>query len=74
VKIDLKNLSVAKSHPEKTLLAPAMKHRTSGSNAWLAEHLTMGQPPSSVSSHGAGCCTLRDAEAVEELLAGEASR
>lgn len=45
-KIDLRKLAGLKSHPDKTLLAAAMKQSTSVSNGWLAERLGMGEPAS----------------------------
>lgn len=42
-KINLKNLPPKKSAPEKAALAYLMKKSTSATNAWLAEHLDMGQ-------------------------------
>lgn len=45
-KIDLADLAPQKSHPDKTLLAAAMKQRSSVSNGWLAERLGMGEPAS----------------------------
>ena len=45
-KIDLADLAPQKSHPAKTLLAAAMKQRSSVSNAWLAKRLGMGEPAS----------------------------
>ena len=45
-KVDLAALPPQKSHPDKSLLAAAMKARTSVANAWLAERLQMGKPAS----------------------------
>jgi REP element-mobilizing transposase RayT len=45
-KVDLGTLSAVRSHPDKTLLAAAMKQSTSVSNGWLAGRLAMGQPAS----------------------------
>jgi putative transposase len=45
-RIDLAQLSDLKSHPNKTLLAAAMKASTSVSNGWLAQRLDMGEPAS----------------------------
>lgn len=45
-KVDLKTLSVKKSHPDKVLLAAALKRSTSVSNGWLSERLEMGAPAS----------------------------
>jgi hypothetical protein len=44
--IDLAALHGAKSHPDKVLLAAALKASTSVSNRWLARRLAMGQPAS----------------------------
>lgn len=45
-KVDLKKLEPKKSHPDKVLLAAAMKRTTSVSNPWLATRLDMGKPAS----------------------------
>ena len=45
-KIDLENLSEKKSHPDKSLLAAALKQSCSVSNGWLSARLGMGQPAS----------------------------
>jgi putative transposase len=45
-RIDLVCLSARKSHPNKVLLAAALKQSTSVSNSWLAERLGMGRPSS----------------------------
>jgi len=45
-KITLSALPSAKSHPNKAMLAAAMKASHSVSNRWLAERLAMGQPAS----------------------------
>lgn len=45
-RIDLRKLPPAKSHPDKALLAAAMKTGSSVANAWLARRLAMGQPAS----------------------------
>ncbi|WP_442890143.1 transposase [Congregicoccus parvus] len=44
--VDLGKLSARKSHPDKVLLASAMKQSTSVPNGWLAQRLGMGQPAS----------------------------
>jgi putative transposase len=44
--VDLAALTGRKSHPDKVLLAAALKQSTSVSNAWLAERLGMGEPAS----------------------------
>jgi putative transposase len=44
--ISLTSLGSKKSHPEKVLLAAAMKRSSSVSNRWLAERLKMGEPAS----------------------------
>jgi REP element-mobilizing transposase RayT len=44
--VRLASLPARKSHPDKALLAAAMKQRTSVSNGWLAGRLQMGQPAS----------------------------
>ncbi len=45
-KINLAKLPEPKSHPDKALLAAALKQSTSVSNGWLSERLGMGQPAS----------------------------
>ena len=45
-KIDLEKLSEKKSHPDKSLLASALKQSCSASNGWLSARLDMGQPAS----------------------------
>ncbi len=45
-KIDLTKLPAPKSHPDKALLAAAMKQSTSVANGWLAARLQMGAPAS----------------------------
>jgi REP element-mobilizing transposase RayT len=45
-KVALGTMPPPKSHPEKVLLASAMKASSSVSNTWLAERLAMGQPAS----------------------------
>jgi hypothetical protein len=45
-KVSLPDLPPLKSHPDKALLAAAMKAKTSVSNGWLAQRLAMGQPAS----------------------------
>ena len=45
-RVDLKQLPLRKSAPDKVLLAAALKRRSSVSNAWLAQRLGMGQPAS----------------------------
>jgi hypothetical protein len=45
-KIDLGGVAAPKSHPDKALLAAAMKQSGSVSNRWLAQRLAMGQPAS----------------------------
>ena len=45
-KINLAGMAPQKSHPDKTLLAAAMKQGSSVSNGWLAERLGMGEPAS----------------------------
>jgi len=67
-KIDLKTLPKPKSHPDKALLAAALKASTSASNAWLAQRLQMGQPASA--SQFARRYTLQPSQnaAVYELL------
>jgi hypothetical protein len=44
--IDLARLPQRKSHPDKSLLAAAMKKSTSVSNCWLGKRLGMGKPAS----------------------------
>ncbi|MDP1579477.1 MAG: transposase [Candidatus Didemnitutus sp.] len=44
--IALEPLPAAKSHPDKVLLASALKQSTSVSNGWLADRLEMGEPAS----------------------------
>src|SRR5688572_12767361 len=44
--LNLNNLPPKKSHPDKAMLAAAMKASSSVSNRWLAERLHMGQPAS----------------------------
>lgn len=45
-KINLSQLPMQKSHPEKVRLAAALKQSTSVSNSWLAARLGMGKPAS----------------------------
>jgi REP element-mobilizing transposase RayT len=45
-RIGLEVLPPLKSHPDKAMLAAAMKLSTSVSNRWLAERLMMGEPAS----------------------------
>jgi putative transposase len=45
-KIKLATLPAKKSHPDKVLLAAALKQSTSVSNGWLSERLQMGPPAS----------------------------
>jgi hypothetical protein len=45
-RIDLAVPHRRKSHPDKVLLAAALKRSTSVSNRWLAERLQMGEPAS----------------------------
>jgi len=44
--LNLGKLGPQKSHPDKVLLAAAMKQSTSVPNGWLAQRLGMGQPAS----------------------------
>ena len=44
--IDLNTLQGRKSHPDKVILAAALKANSSVSNGWLARRLAMGQPAS----------------------------
>ena len=44
--IALAKLPPQKSHPDKSLLAAALKRSTSVSNAWLSRRLGMGAPAS----------------------------
>ena len=48
--LDLSRLPAPKSHPQKVLVAAALKRCTSVSNPWLANRLAMGRP-SSVSQY-----------------------
>ena len=45
-KIKLEKLPAKKSHPDKMLLAAALKQSTSVSNGWLSQRLQMGEPAS----------------------------
>lgn len=45
-KVDLKKLPEKKSHPDKSLLAAALKQSCSVSNGWLSARLGMGAPAS----------------------------
>ena len=67
--IDLKKLPAPKSHPDKALLAAAMKRSASVSNAWLAERLAMGQP-ASASQFARRWMLREDGRAAVETLVG----
>ena len=67
-KVDLGTLSSVRSHPDKTLLAAAMKQSTSVSNGWLAERLAMGQPASASQFVRRRMLDKEGKAAVERLL------
>lgn len=66
--IDLNQLSAPKSHPDKALLAAALKQRTSASNGWLAERLGMGKPASASQFARRWLLNPKGRKAVEALL------
>ena len=67
-RIHLNALPVAKSHPEKSLLAATMKATTSVSNAWLADRLDMGEPASASQFARRYLRTSSGAKAAKALL------
>lgn len=67
-RIDLQKLPPAKSHPDKALLAAAMKTGSSVANAWLARRLAMGQPASASQFARRWLLTKSGQRAVVELL------
>jgi putative transposase len=67
-KIRLGMLPALKSHPDKALLAAAMKARTSVANEWLAERLSMGKPASASQFARRWMLTRTGCAAVERLL------
>jgi REP element-mobilizing transposase RayT len=67
-KVNLDALPAQKSHPDKSLLAAAMKARTSVANAWLAERLQMGKPASASQFARRWMLTPHGRRAVEALL------
>ena len=69
-KIDLQQLPAPKSHPDKALLAAAMKRSTSVANAWLAERLAMGQPASASQFARRWLLRAEGRTAVEKIVGG----
>jgi REP element-mobilizing transposase RayT len=67
-KINLSKLPEPKSHPDKTLLAAALKQSTSVSNGWLSQRLGMGQPATASQFARRWLLTAPGRRAVERLL------
>jgi len=67
-KIDLGKMAALRSHPDKTLLAAAMKQSTSVSNGWLATRLVMGEPASASQFVRRRLLDKEGRDAVERLL------
>lgn len=66
--IDLMNLPAQKSHPDKALLAAAMKAGSSVPNRWLAERLAMGPAASASQFARRWMLAVEGKRAVERLL------
>ena len=67
-KIKLAALPARKSHPDKTLLAAALKQSTSVSNGWLSERLQMGRPASASQFARRWLLTTAGRKATQQLL------
>lgn len=67
-KIDLENLPAQKSHPDKALLAAALKQSTSVSNGWLSERLAMGPAASASQFARRFLLTPAGRKAAKELM------
>jgi REP element-mobilizing transposase RayT len=67
-KIKLETLPAQKSHPNKALLAAALKQSTSVSNGWLAHRLQMGRPASASQFARRWLLTVTGRKATEQLL------
>ncbi|MDD2764145.1 MAG: transposase [Opitutaceae bacterium] len=67
-KISLETLPAQKSHPDKALLAAALKQSTSVSNDWLGRRLAMGAPASASQFARRWQLTAVGRKATEQLL------
>lgn len=67
-RIDLEKLPELKSHPDKALLAAALKQSTSVSNNWLSQRLNMGQPATASQFARRWLLTPAGRQATEQLL------
>jgi hypothetical protein len=67
-KLDLDHLPAPKSHPQKAMLAAAMKASSSVSNGWLAERMQMGRAASASQFARRWMLTDDGKTAVDKLL------